>query len=189
MRIVALLRGVTPTGKNRIPKMSSLAKILTDVGFREVQTYIHSGNILLDTDISLKETADKIHEVILEKIGADLAVILKTGEQLGKAAEENPFDESYDFSRIHLVFTNDRIDREKLASVENTVFDGEVFRAGTECLCMYLPRDAAKKRLNTNYLERKLGITATVRKLGVVEHLQEWRDGNQEYAEPAERRE
>ena len=38
---------------------------------------------------------------------------------------------------------------------------------------MYLPRDAAKKKLNTNYLERKLGIVATMRKLSVVEHLEE----------------
>ncbi len=38
---------------------------------------------------------------------------------------------------------------------------------------MYLPRYAAKKKLNTNYLERKLGIVATMRKLNVVEHLKE----------------
>lgn len=113
--MIALLRGVTPTGKNRIPKMSYLAEILTDAGFKEVQIYIQSGNILLDTDLPLKETADKIHKVIQENIGADMAVILKTKEQLGIASKENPFDEDYDYSRIHLVFTNDRIDKEKLA--------------------------------------------------------------------------
>lgn len=173
MRMIALLRGVTPTGKNRIPKMSYLAELLTDAGFKKVQTYIQSGNVLLDTDLPLKETADKIHKVIQENIGADLVVILKTKEQLETASEENPFDEVCDFSRIHLVFTNDRIDREKLAVLENTVFEGEAFRSGTECLYMYLPRDVAKKKLNTNYLERKLGIVATMRKLNVVKHLKE----------------
>ena len=46
MQIVALLRGVTPTGKNRIPKMSYLAEILEGVGFKHVKTYIQSGNIV-----------------------------------------------------------------------------------------------------------------------------------------------
>lgn len=171
MKLIALLRGVTPTGKNRIPKMSCLAELLTEAGFGQVQTYIQSGNILLDTDLSLAETADRIHRVILERIGADLAVILKTAEQLRTAIEENPFDESFDASRVHLVFTNDPADEDKLAAVEATIFEGEVFRRGSECLYMYLPRDAAKKRLNTNYLEKKLGITATMRKLSVVTYL------------------
>lgn len=173
MRMIALLRGVTPTGKNRISKMSYLAELLMNAGFRKVQTYIQSGNVILDTELPLKETADKIHKVIQENIGADLAVILKTKEQLETASKENPFDGVYDFSRIHLVFTNDQIDKEKLAVLENTVFEGEIFKSGTECLYMYLPRDAAKKKLNTNYLERKLGIVATMRKLNVVQHLKE----------------
>lgn len=36
---------------------------------------------------------------------------------------------------------------------------------------MYLPRDAEKKRLNTNYPEKKLETAATMRKLNVVKHL------------------
>lgn len=171
MRMIALLRGVTPTGRNRIPRMAYLTEILTAAGFGEVQTYIQSGNLLLNTDLPLKETADRIHDVILEKIGADLAVILKTKEQFGTAIEENPFGEGFDSSRIHLVFTNDLIEDNRLTAVENTVFEGETFRRGTECLYMYLPRDTKKKQLNTNYLERKLGIVATMRKLSVVTHL------------------
>ena len=171
MRVIALLRGVTPLGKNRIPKMSYLAEILADAGFEHVQTYIQSGNVMLDTNLSIAETADLIHNVIYEKIGADLAVIIKTRKEFQTAISENPFDESFDYARIHLVFTNDLIDKEKLSILENTAFMGEVFSGGTECFYMYLPRDAAKKKLNTNYLERQLGIVATMRKLKVIERL------------------
>ncbi len=38
---------------------------------------------------------------------------------------------------------------------------------------MYLPRDAAKKRLNNNYLEKQLQTTTTMRKLSVISHLYE----------------
>ena len=36
---------------------------------------------------------------------------------------------------------------------------------------MYLPRDATKKKLNNNYLERQMSIVATTRKLSVVKRL------------------
>lgn len=171
MKVVALLRGVTPVGKNRIPKMTYLVEILKDAGFKQVVTYIQSGNIILDTEFSYAETAAKIHDIIYEKIGADLSVIIKTKEQLENAVKENPFDNSYNFSRIHLVFTHCLIDCAKLEKVKTAEFDGEEFYVGRECLYMYLPRDAKKKKLNNNYLEKQLGIIATTRKLSVIKHL------------------
>ena len=52
MEVIALLRGVTPTGKNRIPKMSFLVEILEKVGLKKVKTYIQSGNVILETELS-----------------------------------------------------------------------------------------------------------------------------------------
>ncbi len=52
MKKVALLRGVTPVGNNKIPKMSYLVEILTEVGLTSVQTYIQSGNVVCETDLS-----------------------------------------------------------------------------------------------------------------------------------------
>ncbi|VKC11842.1 Uncharacterized protein conserved in bacteria [Streptococcus pneumoniae] len=40
---IILLRGVTPNGKNAIPKMSYLVDILTEADFQQVRTYIQSG--------------------------------------------------------------------------------------------------------------------------------------------------
>lgn len=171
MRIIALLRGVTPAGKNRIPKMSYLAEILENGGFKNVSTFIQSGNIMLDTDLSKKDTADKIHNIIFDRIGADLSVIIKTKNQFETAIKENPFDESYDYSRIHLVFTNDITDEKKRNKILLTDFGEEKFAVGTECLYMYLPRTAERKRLNNNYLEKQLGIVSTMRKLNVIQKL------------------
>ncbi len=171
MKKIILLRGVTPIGKNRIPKMSYLVQILENAGFSQVQSYIQSGNIILDIQMNDTEISRFVHNVILEKIGTDLSVIVKEKRQLEAAIEENPFDDRYDYSRIHLVFTNDKINREQLQKVLNTELEGEMLQAGSECLYMYLPREAKKKRLNTNFLEKRLGIIATMRKINVVSHL------------------
>ena len=106
---IILLRGVTPTGKNRIPKMSDLVEILEAVGFLSVKTYIQSGNIILNTDLSDEAIKRLVHDTILKQIGADLSIIIKEPEQLARAVKENLFGDNYDVSRIHLVFTNDNL--------------------------------------------------------------------------------
>ena len=157
MKKVALLRGVTPVGQNRIPKMAYLAEILTEAGLENVKTYIQSGNIVFEKTLSDDDVCTLIHDTIQAKIGADLSVILKTQAQFTTALAESLFDESYDASRVHLVFTNDQLDQEILNELLEMDFGGE-------CLYLYLPREAKKKRLNTNYLEKQLHITVTMRK-------------------------
>ena len=171
MKKIILIRGVTPTGTNRIPKMSYLVEILTEVGFLNVQTYIQSGNIMLETELSDEEIIQLIHDTILDKIGADLSIIIKEAKQLEIAIQENPFDDAYDSSRIHLVFTNEQIPESILIELSRENLGDEEFYGGQECCYLYLPRDARKKRLNTNYLEKKFGIRMTMRKLSVVNRL------------------
>lgn len=75
-------------------KMPYLAGMLTDASFTDVQTYIQGGNILLDTDLSALETAERIHTVVADRLSTDLAVILKTQERLAATTQENPFGAS-----------------------------------------------------------------------------------------------
>ena len=94
--------------------MSFLVEILEKIGLKKVKPYIQSGNVILETELSKGETAKLIHDTIVKEIGADLSVIIKEKNQLQIAIEENPFNENYDFSRIHLVFTNDSMGEDEL---------------------------------------------------------------------------
>lgn len=164
MKKVALLRGVTPVGQNRIPKMAYLAEILTEAGLENVKTYIQSGNIVFETSLSDDDVCALIHDTIQAKIGADLSVIIKTQKQFLTALAEDPFDDTYDASRVHYVFTNNGFPQDELDNLLMVDFGAEILKAGSECLYLYLPREAKKKRLNTNYLEKQLRIIATMRK-------------------------
>lgn len=173
MKKIALLRGVTPVGKNKIPKMSYLVEILEEANLSAVQTHIQSGNVICETELSDGELSQLIHQTIKDKIGADLSVIIKTQKQLNQSLIENPFGDSYDDSRVHLVFTNDSLPQASLSRLMTQDFGDEEIYVGNECLYMYLPREARKKRLNTNFLEKQLDITATMRKLSVISRLSE----------------
>ena len=87
---IILLRGVTPNEKNAIPKMSYLVDILTEAGFQQVRTYIQSGNIILESDLSLEEIREQIHTLIKDKIGADLKMVIKNKSDFKKNCPRKP---------------------------------------------------------------------------------------------------
>ncbi|CYH42361.1 putative flavoprotein [Streptococcus pneumoniae] len=64
MEHIILLRGVTPNGKNAIPKMSYLVDILTEADFQQVRTYIQSGNIILESNLALEEIREQVHTLL-----------------------------------------------------------------------------------------------------------------------------
>ena len=109
MEHIILLRGVTPNGKNAIPKMSYLVDILTEAGFQHVRTYIQSGNIILESDLDLEEIRECVHTLIKEKIGADLKMVIKNKSDFKKIVQENPFGEHYLYDRIHVIFYQESI--------------------------------------------------------------------------------
>lgn len=76
---VILLRGVTPTGKNRVP-MAELRSALTDAGLTDVQTYIQSWNVIAKSKLNQSAVQSFVHKVISDGIGVDLAVIVRTHE-------------------------------------------------------------------------------------------------------------
>ncbi|BBA33290.1 uncharacterized protein sS8_1330 [Methylocaldum marinum] len=57
------LRGVTPTGKNRVP-MAELRAALSNSGLLDVQTYIQSGNVIAKSTLDQLSLQSLVHEVI-----------------------------------------------------------------------------------------------------------------------------
>ena len=81
---IILLRGVMPTGKNKVP-MAQLREITLEAGYGRVQTWIQSGNLLLESEKDKEETAEHIRRLIMERIGPDLAVIIRSPEEILRA--------------------------------------------------------------------------------------------------------
>lgn len=100
-----------------------------------------------------------------------MTVILKEPSQIEVAIAEQPFADTLDSSRIHLVFTNDCLPQSRLNQLLQEDFGEELLVQGSECLYLYLPKEAKRKRLYTNYLEKHLGCAMTTHKLSVMIRL------------------
>ena len=71
---VILLRGINVGGKNKIP-MTELKLCLEERGFENVSTYINSGNVLLESNLSSEQITDQIEEMLPIKFSLDNSLI------------------------------------------------------------------------------------------------------------------
>src|SRR4051794_7328406 len=71
---VVLFRGINVGGKNRVP-MVGLRALLTDLGFRNVRTYIQSGNAILKANLKAEAIAQRIEEAMPGRFTLDTSVI------------------------------------------------------------------------------------------------------------------
>jgi uncharacterized protein (DUF1697 family) len=71
---LVLLRGINVGGKNKVP-MGELKALLADLGFRNVSTYIQSGNAILQSDLKAATVARKIEKALPERFKLDTALI------------------------------------------------------------------------------------------------------------------
>ena len=91
---VALLRGVN-IGNVRI-RMADLADALTDAGFEAVRTVLASGNVVLTADGDAGSIAARVSDVIRDRFGYDITVIVVPMEAVRRAIEGYPFARAAD---------------------------------------------------------------------------------------------
>ena len=73
---LALLRGINVSGHNMI-KMDVLKKVLTDIGFKDVQTYIQSGNVFFKSkEENASAVGFQIKQEIFKSFGYEVPVVV-----------------------------------------------------------------------------------------------------------------
>lgn len=177
-KYIVLLRGVMPKGKNRVP-MAQLRDVLSANGFQNVQTYIQSGNVILDTPLTPEEVAEKVNRLIKENIGADLKIVVRTNEQLKRVLSGNPFTNGEDISRVFFVFFASRPSRQEAVNLMDEDYGSEKLVIDSDAAYMYIPGSAARSRLSNVALEKKLGVAATTRNYNTLRKLIELSDRNE----------
>ncbi|HMK43381.1 MAG TPA: DUF1697 domain-containing protein [Dissulfurispiraceae bacterium] len=166
---VILLRGVTPTGKNRVP-MADLRSALADAGFVDVQTYIQSGNAIVKTAMQQAEVETFVHNVIKRRIGADITVLARTPSQLGGILKNNPFP-SADPSKLYFTILSDQPNQKLIDTLFEINFSPDKIEIiGDTIYTLYATKHSDSK-FNNNSFERKIKVAATTRNFNTMTSL------------------
>ncbi|MFK8042960.1 DUF1697 domain-containing protein [Congregibacter sp.] len=163
---ILFLRGVNVGGKNPLP-MKDLRGCLGDAGYANVQTYIQSGNIILD---SAADPAVKVAGVIEKEFGFLPAVMSMTESEFMAAAMQNPFpDEPGNTVHFYFCPRKPKLDASKL---EKWVAGSERYEVHGKVFYLHAPDGIGRSKLVAN-IDACLGVSGTGRNLNTVRKLQD----------------
>ena len=170
---VVLLRGINVNGKN-ILKMSELIERLIEAGFREVKTYIQSGNIVFVHESNYEiELEKKLKALILENFGLDIPVVVLSPEEIRKAIESNPFmkEKDIDIRHLHITFLGGLPQEDKIIALQNGNYGSDQFFHSEKKIYLHCPNGYGKTKLTNTMLESKLKVNATTRNWKTINEL------------------
>lgn len=172
MRYVALLRGIN-VGGNTMIKMEELRKTFEALGFKNVATYINSGNLGFDATKSTEETlVTKIEKAIEKDFGKPVPVMVRQQKDIERILAANPFDGEYgSHKEMHVLFLKEEMPKEKRDRLFLAASEKERFEVkGREIYCHSL-LGVADSLLGKGFIEKKLKLSVTGRNWRTVEKL------------------
>src|SRR5690348_14676849 len=123
MVYIALLRGIN-IGPHKRMKMDKLRASCESLGFKNIRTYIQSGNLVCQAGkLSSDAAAKKIEGQIVRDFGFSADVIARTSAEMKQIVTGNPLlkEPGLDASKFHVVFFAEVPSTESIKKLEAIV--------------------------------------------------------------------
>ena len=172
---VALLRAVNLPGYGKIA-MADFRKLLEGMGFKNVETYIQSGNAVFDATGSAATVGAAIAGSLQKLMGAPVGVVIRTHEDMSRIIQENPFAaEAVDGTRVHVGFLAGPAGAGANAALNAIVAKyparRDRFHLAGDNIYFHLPDGAAETKFSGKTLDRAVGVLGTGRNWNTVVKL------------------
>jgi len=168
MRVAALLRGVN-IGSNKRISMADLRSIVESLGHSDVETYLQSGNVVF-TPKGKGDHALRLSKAIEQETGHEVAVLVRTGGELARVVEANPYTVS-DPTRVVVAFLGEELELGQLGLGDlGPYLPDELTLHGRE-IYVSVPNGQGRSKLMETLVKRGLPTTITVRNWRTVEAL------------------
>ena len=166
---IALLRGINVNGRRVIP-MARLRELAAGLGYRRVESYIQTGNVLLESpapDAVRRQLEAALHETF----GCDVAVAVRSPKDLERVLALCPYQPGqHEVVYVAFAVTPPALERRAAAGVEAC---GDCCTLEpTEVYILYR-HGVHGSPLSNAFFERTLGVPMTSRNLRTVQKLVE----------------
>jgi uncharacterized protein (DUF1697 family) len=175
---IALFRGINVMGNNML-SMKDLAALLQDLRFREVRTYIQSGNAVFVSAGTAAALTARIGARFERQLDFRPIVVLLEARELAQAIVKNPFPEgAADPKSLHLWFLEARPAAACVAALEGLRAPSERFAVRGKVLYLHAPQGFGISKLAAR-AEKTLGTRGTARNWRTVTTLHAMASGKQ----------
>ena len=176
-RYVAMLRAVNVGGKQI--KMTALAALFSDLGYRDVVTYIQSGNVVFTSPSrSADALARAIEARITRELRMEVRVLLRSRAELERVQQANPFLRAgADPAKLHVTFLATKPAAALVRAAGELGFGADEFRVVGREAYLHCPNGYGRTKVNNTFFEKKLQTVATTRNWNTVNKLLELASG------------
>lgn len=163
---IVLLRGVMPSGKNRVP-MAKLKQILEDNKFKNVKTYIQSGNIILFSSGSAKSLEKKIYGLINSEIGAETDVFVRSIDDFKTILKQSPFKKPIGDKNYYTLLSETPA-ASKVKEFSEIKFSPDKVIYKDDVIYSEYKTFISDSKFNNNFYEKKLSVRGTTRNFNTM---------------------
>ena len=175
-RQIALLRGINIGPNKRVP-MPRLRELLTEHGYEDVKTYVASGNVVLTSNSSPRKLEKELEKLIEDEFGFDVAVIVRTRDELADVVEREPFGKIVDNPKfLQVSFLSGTPDAENAKKINDACAEPEQVVIDGREIYAWHPDGIGRSDLAKLLATKKLGVTVTARNWRTVLALLELAD-------------
>jgi uncharacterized protein (DUF1697 family) len=167
-----MLRGINVSGRNKLP-MEDLRSLVTDLGGRDVRSYIQSGNVVLGSRRSATALASALERELATTLGTAVPVLVRTAAELAAVLEGNPFlrRPGVDRATLHVTFMAAVPTAAAVATAEAKKAPPDEFVVIGRDVYLRCPQGYGNTKLTNAFFEKTLGSTATTRNWRTVATL------------------
>jgi uncharacterized protein (DUF1697 family) len=157
--------------------MADLRKLFGEAGYEDVRTYVQSGNIVLSSAAKPAKLGTECAELISERFGFDVPVIVRTRDELAKVVAADPLGHVADNpKRYQVSFLSEPLDTEKAEWLRGLVASPEELVVDKREIYAWHPAGVARSKLWNGLAGKGLGVVATARNWTTVETLLQMAD-------------
>jgi uncharacterized protein (DUF1697 family) len=162
---IILFRGVG--GATQLPT-KPLREALTAAGFKDVATYINSGNAVLSSRKSAASVTVDIAEITKKEFGFDKAIHVVTREELAELIASNPFPEAVAIPKfLHAAVLAEKPEKGKVEALRAFAKPGERIEVVGKVAYLHTPDGFGTSKLAVKF-DKGIGVPNTARNWNTV---------------------
>ena len=182
---LALFRGINVSGHNMI-KMDALKKLMEAEGYSNVETYIQSGNVVLESPETNRDKIAKDLEILMYKeYGHNVVIFILDVADVAKAVANNPYTdrepEGQGIKKFFVAFLSGIPTAAGIDQLKKYNRGDDAFKVVDNVLYLKLATSAADSKLTNVFIENKMNIKATTRNWNTTLKMLEMLEGRKRF--------
>ena len=172
-KYVAFLRAINVGG--HLVKMDQLKRLFEELGFKNVETFIASGNVIFDTKTTNVKTLEaKIEKHLHKSLGYEVTTFLRSVDDLVRISKYLPFEEddlNAEGNTLFVCFLADQPTKDATKNLLSKATPIDAFHVDEREVYWLYRRGNGESKFYGPPLEKCLSLATTVRNVNTVRRL------------------